>query len=469
MVGCGDDKNKSAASPKEKDSVASRLPEAAEPPATPKPKPQHLKQAAQTPVFENTRAEDTTYRQPDDRVVQNAARLQGSDIQRYESKRLILYSDVDPKVAERLPGFADKLFDELTRFFGPLPPNRSETEFQATGYLMVNQKTFRTLGLLTDRVPPFEHGRHLGYEFWVNSQQTEYYSRHLVLHEFTHCFMACVTGTTDAPPAWYMEGMAEFFATHRLTTETIQFGVMPENKEDYQGLGRITFLSRDRKKTPIRPLHQVMGMGPTEPSLYEWSWAACYYLMRHPDFGSDFRKIGTHLSRSEFAEKLAVARTGKYELLEAGWYEFVNQLCDDYDIARAAAAVAEGKRMKIGQTVTLEIAADRGWQSTGVLVEEAGNYRLEASGRFQVDNDPKPWISEPDGVSIRYIRGQRLGCLLGAVYEPTDRTSLSNSFKVGAATDVKGRVGTLCLRVNDAMNSLKNNSGRVTVTIRRAE
>lgn len=55
---------------------------------------------------------------------------------------------------------------------------------------------FRAANMLRDDVPAFEHGRHIGLEFWMNEQEFDYYREHLLLHEATHCFLTAVPGMT---------------------------------------------------------------------------------------------------------------------------------------------------------------------------------------------------------------------------------------------------------------------------------
>ncbi|MFK7818559.1 MAG: hypothetical protein AB8G99_07565, partial [Planctomycetaceae bacterium] len=317
-----------------------------------------------------TSKSQTVYRRNDDRTVVNPKRLAGSKIRRFESKRLVLYTDIeDQKLAASIPKLADALFDRLTKYFGALPASRQGGEFQATGFLMAEKSTFQSLGLLTSRVPQFENGRHLGYEFWANAQDFDYYTRHLALHEFTHCFMTCVTGSTNAPPPWYMEGMAEYFATHRITPNGPTFGVMPENKKDYEGFGRTTFLNRAVSGGESLRLAKVMQVKPSDPAIYPWSWAACWFLAEHPKYGEGFRKLGAHISYAQFMQKLSLLVANDPEELEVRWHEFINQLVDGYDLKRGAIAMSPCKQLAVGGTATFSVQAGKGWQSTGVQLE----------------------------------------------------------------------------------------------------
>ncbi len=463
IVGCRDGKNKSQPAA----DVAPHHPPTATAPAAVRSTPASANN--EPPAATQPAATQQIFRREDDRVVQNSQRLQGSGIHRYESERLILYSDLPAETIGPLPRYADRLFEKLTLYFGPLPASRSGSPFQATGCLMKDPEPFRRFGLLTDRVPPFEHGRHLGYEFWVNDQESDYYRRHLVLHEFTHCFMACVTGTADAPPAWYMEGMAEYFATHRVTADGIRFGIIPENKTDYPGLGRITFLNQAARQGQIHSLAGVLQLPPEDPGLYPWSWAACWVLATHPATADGFRAIGTHLTRRQFETRLAQLLQPQQQQLEAEWYWIIDRLCDGFQMDLAATRYASGKTLGAGESARVRVSANRGWQSTEVATTAGAKYRLSAAGQFVVGAQPEPWVCEAQGVSVRYVRGHRLGCLMATIFRPADPRSLAAEFPIADGREIDGGDGVLYLRINDEMNSLRDNSGELAVTVQRIE
>jgi hypothetical protein len=104
-----------------------------------------------------------------------------------------------------------------------------------------------------------------------------------------------------------------------------------------------------------------------------------------------------------------------------------------------------------------------------VQLEANAIYTVEVAGRFQVNDKPKPWMSEPNGVSIQYVQGKRLGCVLGAIVQSTNRDSLSNAIEIGSRKELQNKTGDLYLRINDAMNSLANNAGTATATITRTK
>ena len=199
--------------------------------------------SAVAPAAEDLREQSAkpVFRSPDSRPRHDDANLKELGIASFESKRLKLYTDVPAKKVQSLLSAVDAEYDALVDYFGPLPPNPERTEFQVTGYLMADKALFQRAGLLPEDLAPFLNGRHQGQEFWVNEQETDYYRRHLVIHEVTHCFMFAVPGVHI--PSWYMEGMAELFGTHRIDAHgRYEFRVMPDRPERFDGLGRIPLL-----------------------------------------------------------------------------------------------------------------------------------------------------------------------------------------------------------------------------------
>ena len=120
----------------------------------------------------------------------------------------------------------------------------------------------------------------------------------------------------------------------------------------------------------------------------------------------------------------------------------------------------------------MTVAADRGWQSSGLRLTAGESYQLIGSGRYQVANPTgkKPWLSEPDGVTIRYYYKRPIGVLLWAVL-PDDLTvakesPLTKPQVVGSgATIVPTESGTLYLRINDSSARLSDNAAAATVRV----
>ena len=115
----------------------------------------------------------------------------------------------------------------------------------------------------------------------------------------------------------------------------------------------------------------------------------------------------------------------------------------------------------------------RGWQPSGVLLEAGQTYEITATGRFTLAELPKPWESEPGGISFRYFDGRPLGTLLGCLRTEEGPVGeiddpMLNVIVLGSQRSFIAPVtGTLYLRLNDAWNSLGDNRGHATVIIRK--
>jgi hypothetical protein len=428
------------------------------------------------PTAEPDSPAETVYRPADARPVHDDQRLAALGIHRYESRHLRLYTDIAAEIARELPPLADLHYAELERYFGPLPPARDGTVFQKTGYILKDPALFRQTGLLPEDLPGFLHGRHRGQEFWMYEQRQDYYRRHLMLHEATHCFMGVERDGGPLLPPWYMEGMAEHFATHRTGADgRIEFRVMPDADHDFDGFRRIDIVRDEIAAGRFLTINGLWALQPNdylESPAYAWSWALCHWLDKHPRHHDRFFTLADSTTQREFTREFRRLFSGGEELL-IGWAVFTTGLCDGYDVPRAAITFetdAAGPN-PLADPATAAIHADRGWQSTGWPVRRGSRYVVTATGRVSVAQQPKPWISEPAGITFDYFDGQPVGRLLGAVRDtapglqsPAD--GLLDVHPFGERHEFTAeRDGVLFLRINDHWGRLADNAGNFTVTI----
>lgn len=431
------------------------------------------------------------FRPPDTRTRHDAERAKQLGIRRYVSRRLELFTDIDPEIARTLPPLIDQAYEAWIDYFGELPPNRAGTEYQMTGYVVGDKDRFAAAGMLPEDLLYFEHGQHKGAEFWIYDQEFDYYRRHLLLHEAAHCFMTTMPGTL--PPLWYMEGMAEFFAVHRIdATGRARFGLMPDLPEDFSGFGRIRLIRREIEQGRLLDLNRTTALGTREFSRsrsvpYAWSWALCLFLDTHPRYRERFRKLGEHVSEREFYRLLRESFAPDKVLLAAEWDQFIRNLEYGFDIRRNAFEIESVTLLPAQRSVTVRVRADRGWQSTGLLIPADAELAITAFGRTELAQHPKPWVSEPQGITVRYAGGRPIGRLLGGLLpegatggldgEISDESSAGNRsdgtdsprlnvFDVGEGTTFHAPFrGVLFLRVNDFGSELSDNSGEYEVRI----
>lgn len=301
----------------------------------------------------------------------------------------------------------------------------------------------------------------------MNDQGSDYYRAHLMLHEGTHCFTTAVDRDLTRS-VWFFEGIAEYFATHRVPREGPPvFCVWPDQRTSFPLLGRIKLLEEHRTRAETLSMLQVARQSPDgydRPDAYAWAWALVYFLAECPENRDSFRQIVQGVVRGESHATLDQLLSD--ERRQRLWRWYVADLCHGYDLGRSLPSVKNLElRQELGQDVS--VVADRGWQSTGVLLQAGQAYRISARGQVELASQPRPWISEPTGVSIRYHAGLPLGRLIGRFW-PIDSGSKSELETISIGEEqiyIPTEDGMLFLRVNDFWSELSDNSGEYTVTV----
>ena len=96
---------------------------------------------------------------------------------------------------------------------------------------------------------------------------------------------------------------------------------------------------------------------------------------------------------------------------------------------------------------------------------------IESNGEYSVGNVPKPWRCTPNGVTLEYYRGEPLGKLLMTVVGSLDKEQFSQPIEVvavgGQLEFTAQQAGELQFRINESSAGLSDNSGTLTVTIRK--
>ncbi len=303
---------------------------------------------------------------------------------------------------------------------------------------MAHRERFQQAGWLPDGLPPFPHGYQRGEQVWVMEQPSDYYRRHLLLHEGTHAFMNRWLGGTGPP--WYMEGMAELLSTHRYEQGRLHLLVLPRHKHDVPEWGRIKLIREAVAAGDIKSLPDVFALPPRQFSdveAYAWSWAAATLLDGHPKWRDRFHQLSARVrwAPERFQRQLWGELQVDRQSLEEAWQLFLHELDYGYDVS--ADQVVETPPRPLGTPTTTRVDSRQGWQSTGLRLQAGHRYRIKADGRYQLNQGDPAWVSEAGGVTIEYCQGRPLGMLLAAVRPESGRhraTAHLPSSSGGAAT-----------------------------------
>lgn len=398
-----------------------------------------------------------------------SAAASAAGIRQILSGHLTLFTDLPSnEEVDTLGDVFDQAFGQWCAYFGV--DAQQQRAWRVRGYLMKSRGRFQAAGLVPADLPEFTTGYAEGDQLWLYDQTSPYYRRHLLLHEGTHVFMASLAH--GAGPPWFSEGLAELLATHRFEAGHLTLNYFPRSRDEVPKWGRIEIVQTGFAARRAMSLSKIFSYGnrahlETEP--YGWCWAAAAFLDGHPRYQARFRRLHSMAGEQNFADQVTRVFADDWQRLNEDWQLFVANLDYGYDFERMNVEFTRGVPLGAGGA-RATIAADRGWQSSGVQLEAGKTYRVRASGKYQVAQEPRPWQCEPGGVTIRYYRSLPLGILLAAVRAddagPNDPSGLLKPIVVGLETTLAiDRPATLYLRINDSAGSLADNAGSLEVEI----
>lgn len=408
-------------------------------------------------------------------MVVDAAKVRDAGLRTLSGKHLTLYTDVPSSPAvDELPSVFDAAVPQWAAYFGK--QKTLPAEWRMSGFLMREKSRFATVGLIPEHVPEFQHGYSYGYELWMNEQPGDYYRRHLLLHEGTHGFMNTTLGSCGPP--WFMEGTAELFGTHRWADGRLTLAYVPRSREEVPQLGRIQLMQEAAAAGRLRGVDEIVNdsvRGFVDNESYAVCWSFALFLDRHPKYQGRFRRLPAEVRNLKFNDEFRKQFRTDLPQLAREWTVFANELEYGVDVERTAIDFRPGRPLPAAGT-QVDVAADRGWQASGIKLEAGKAYRLQAAGRFTIAKSSdengmqRIWPSEPGGVTIRYYRGRPLGMLLAAIEPDVLPTGtpppMSSPLSIGLEATLRPeKSGTLYFRVNDSNGELHDNAGRLSVKV----
>lgn len=395
--------------------------------------------------------------------------LRRAMLERFTAPGFELITDMGPEKSRPLLALVEPLHRYHESYFGPLPRAADKSDYAVTAYVMRDQTLFENAGMLPDGGLLAFHGRQIGPQFWMNDQPWDYYRRHLLLHEATHAYMRHLPGKAVDLPLWYLEGMAELLATHTIDDRgAVTFNIMPVDPQQFIGHERIAIVRRDIRQNGLRTIEQITTAEANDfanVETYAWCWALCRFLDSHPRYQERFRQLARELIWKPLTPTLADLFQEDNDRLRVEWAAFASGIEYGYDFERTQLVTPGGQ--PLAGAITTNVESDRGWQSTGITVQQGQTISVTADGSFTLADNPKPWTSEANGISFRYYDGQPLGRLVAAIIQlEGDQANVTGPLPLGNAARLEAPAsGTLYLRLNDHWGELADNRGRVSVTI----
>ncbi len=338
-------------------------------------------------------------------------------IREYRGQHIVLLTDVAPteEVADLTTSF-DAAVSHWADLF-QVDPEKIR-DWKVAAYIMTNRQRFENAGYVNPLVRQFREGHQEGDLIFCNEQPSAYYRRHLLLHEGVHWFMEKALGGWG--PGWWMEGIAEWQATHRWDGRNIKCGVMPVSGNELPYWGRLKWIREDlvSNQAPSLPvLFQRAKDLHRFDSTYAWSWMATTFFANHPRYREQFMdRLRAPTDNSDALTRDVLSWIGDdMQIVQAEFNLFVAEL--DYGVEPMTVIFDLKQAIKTSAehiyAPELEIRGDLGWQVCASQLNP-GKYQVEASGSIQIDHSDFGTIkSEPQGVTLQYYRSKPLGQLIG--------------------------------------------------------
>ena len=404
------------------------------------------------------------------------APLKADDLLVLDGRYIHLTTDISSvEEAERLVASFDAAVPQWVQFW-----NRSEdalNDFKVQACVIRNKVKFNQRGLIPPTVPDFPFGYALGNQVWVLAQQSQYYTRHLLLHEGVHSLAYHLFN--GAGPTWFQEGSAELLATHHGSGGDIRINRIPQSREDAPYWGRFKRMGQATNKGEIPSFNAVLGYQPNltgDVATYSWSWAACMVLSSYPEYRSAFIAAAQQGKETGpvFNRELQSSLGKQWPILAARWRLACHDLDYGFDWQKEQVKLSANDPVWNGKNLKIEVRPDQGWQSCGVRIPRGAKLRIAAEGEITLANQPKAWVSEPPGITFKYHRGRPMGelqfCLLPNANDP--QAKQIEPLKVQSVTNqpmIKvAQYSWLLFRINDACGNLGDNRGSYQVSIERS-
>jgi hypothetical protein len=395
-----------------------------------------------------------------------------SDLVQLEGTYIRLTTDIEsPSERAELLATFDAAVPQWLEFWNL--SQQDVVDWRVHACVMADRDRFENEGLIPADLPNFPFGYALGDRVWLKVQNSEYYTRHLLLHEGAHSL--AFHQWQGAGPTWFMEGTAEMLATHRGVGAAVVINQVPADRQSVPYWGRFKRMQASRRENQIPSWQTVLQYQADlqgRVDAYGWSWAATSLLYAYPEYREVFLSAAHHgHDRSpDFNRRLHLNLQRQWPVLQARW----RLLCQDFDYGfdwqRERVQLSERDPLWDSKPLELMVAADRGWQSIGVRISPGKPLRISASGNVTLATEPKPWISEPPGITFQFHAGHPLGQLVACVVpNATEESEFLPSLPLqsignGATIDV-AQYSWVLLCVNDLVGQRADNRGQYQVTI----
>ncbi|KAA5540441.1 hypothetical protein FYK55_20740 [Roseiconus nitratireducens] len=364
----------------------------------------------------------------------------------------------------------DAAVPQWERFF-ELPAGTLDS-WSVDAFVIRESELFRQSGDLPAELN-FPFGFASAGNLWVNRQPSDYYTRHLLLHEGVHALAIDQFG--GAGPSWFAEGMAEMLSVHRGVGRDVQIGIVPQSRDAVPYWGRFKRMSQRREENRVPTLESVLAYPRelnSDVEAYGWSWAAVMLLAEYPEYRPTLLRAARRGDDPSEAFSAILRRQigSAWPIVQARWRLLTATLDYGFDWQEERVPLSIKDGVWNGSPIHKTIQADTGWQSLGGRFAPGTRLSITPEGRCTLAEEPRPWVSEPPGVTIHYAMDRPLGQLLLCVLpNATEESDFLEPLRVQPVTSRLDLVIDchcwLLFRINDHLGDRGNNRGGYQVTV----
>ena len=366
------------------------------------------------------------------------------------SKYFVLHTDISPRSEKVLFEKLDQMYEIIASYYRKRPREKIHCYVISSPQLWIGNPAIPEYGMykiLRREGVTISGTMTVGRVKQTKSIVFACDDHGIVQHEAVHAI--CNQTFGSAGPTWYAEGMAEvanYWKRDKLAID-IDPVVMDylANNETHS----LEHLLRPNQKTG------------DSWQAYAWRWALCQMLVQNPNYNRDFKKLGVELmlqgrepGQISFDTYFANVR----DRIEFEFNLFSKNLGNGYRIDLCAWDWDQKPRnIPDGSRAKLTVDAQKGWQTTPILLEAGVSYDMAAQNVWKIGNDQQPIDANgnQDGDG-------RLVCAIFKDFQ------LSEEIELGTLTTITPKQsGQLVFRCREKWTRLEDNSGELTVYIRR--
>ena len=206
-----------------------------------------------------------------------------------------------------------------------------------------------------------------------------------------------------------------------------------------------------------------------DDSQYANAWALVWLINHHPELQPQFAATAACRTQQQIDAAMADISESTWEKMDQIWPLYLDGLeeADASTVRFPALTLLKPQKSNSDSSLPTEFIVDAGqqWISTGLALTAGQEIVVQCTGRYVVEETTKPWSSEPDGITIDYVRGRPLGEVVGAIIS-IDGTHTTRHIPIGTTRNLRSPIdGILWLQINDDWAKREKNQGNVLVQI----